>query len=298
MHQGHNIPWNIITSNYKYTEEDKRYTPPFTGLALKSPADPKTKQELKHFVKKFAQTIRTFSDTERAKYPKIVKPRTTGLLFSNEIRNKHPEYLNEKNQQIDYWIQRAQKTSINYNTCDGDLADVVKVLLHENEMETLLMLAQHPDIPIADLRFLSWGHHFGFSRVKESALNAYIFFNAADATGTLERGQYACMARYGSLLREISISMDYPAQQIPHVEFLRACGALGSDGHLINISYREMGTGWAKNVHVHANYGLLQQYLKQLFALIYRYDVFVREYGLQEDWEAEIDYYLPPGLAY
>ena len=267
MHQGHNIPWNIIASNYKYTEEDKSYTPPFTGLTLKSPDDPKTKQALKHFVKKFAHTIRTFSDTERAKYPKVVKLRSTGPLFSDEIRDKHPEYLNAKNQQIDYWIQKAQKIPINYNISDRDLADVVKVLLYENEMEVLLMLAQHPDIPISKFQYPNWGHYVGFTRVKELALSAYMFFNTADATGTLEGGQYARMGVYCSLLYEMSMFCDSSAQRIPHAEFLKACGILGSDGHL---SGAVGDASWAKKVHVHANYGLLQQYMKQLFALIYR----------------------------
>jgi len=175
---------------------------------------------------------------------------------------------------------------------------VIKVLLYENEMEVLLMLAQHPEIPIADLLYLEWGHHVRFTRVKESALCAYMFFNTADATGTLEGGQYARMGVYWSILYEMSRLGESPAQRIPHVEFLQACGILGSDGHWPNaMGYGYLDAGWAKKMHVHANYGLLQQYMKQLFALIYRYDVLVRECGLQEDWEAEIaKHYSLPGV--
>ncbi|KAF8873178.1 hypothetical protein CPB84DRAFT_1690912 [Gymnopilus junonius] len=192
MHQGHNIPWNTISTNFKLVKDDKHFTPPFTGIVSKR--HPEAANEVKYFVNKFAQAIRIFSETERRKYPGNFAPIPSGNLFSDELIAKYPEYLNRNNQKIEYWIERAANNvhfPMHYNTGSGDLADVVKVLLCENQMETLLMLAQHPSVPLGNLHNLSWGHHFGFSRVKESAARAYLFFNCAEAIGILDIGEYA-----------------------------------------------------------------------------------------------------------
>ncbi|KAJ3503743.1 hypothetical protein NLJ89_g8300 [Agrocybe chaxingu] len=140
------------------------------------------------------------------------------------------------------------------------LADVVKILLFENQMETLLMLVQHPDVPIDHLHYLSWGHHFGFSKVKESALQAYLYFNCADATNTLENGQYAL-------------------PPIPHRNFLIAYGVLDAGGHfsIPRPTSHQGSRHWAVDV------------------LMYRYDVFMREGDLDREWEKETGFY--PKLA-
>jgi len=287
MHQGHNIPWDLISSNFKFVQDDKSFTPPFTGLV--SLDKPNTHKELKHLIKKFTRTILSFSETERKKYPQKFTPLLTGNLFSDELRNRYPEYLNKNNQRVEYWTERAHGGAMpGYDTCHGKLADVVKVLLYENEMATLLMLAQHPRVPIKDLNHLSWGHHFGFSRVMESALRSYMFFNAAAVTGTLYNGRYMAMSEYGSLISEIAISMDYPAQQIPHRIFLQQCGLLGSHESVASGRLR-------KDMAVHADYGRLREYLKTLFALMYRYDVLLRECGLDPEWEGELVGFLSKG---
>ncbi|KDR65864.1 hypothetical protein GALMADRAFT_260068 [Galerina marginata CBS 339.88] len=290
MHQGHNIPWDTISTNFKFSREDKRFTPPLTGLMSRD--KPGAQNELRHFIKKFTAAIRTFSDTERAKYPATFTPLSSGNLFTDELREKHSEYLTEHNQRIEYWIASAQwnvsedgTSQPTYNTGQAELAEVVKVLLYENEMETLLMLANHPLIPLASLRNLHWGHHFGFSRVMESALRAYLFFNVAEATGILENGSYASMRyEYASLLSELSGGMDYPAQQIPHQKFLEECGVFQQ-----NRFRWVYGDKWEESENViHKDYGRLQEYLKTLFALMYRYDVLVRECGLVPEWEDEM----------
>ncbi|PPQ94258.1 hypothetical protein CVT25_004916 [Psilocybe cyanescens] len=296
MHQGHNIPWNILSSNFRFVFNDTRFTPPKTSLILNSKDQTRAHNELKHFIHKFEHAIRTFSQTERSKYPPTFEPLLTGKLFSDGLRDKYPEYLNSNNQDIEYWIRLARinmgcnvnsPIGLRYTTSHARLAEVIKILLHENQMSTLLMLAQHPSIPLADLHQLSWGHHFGFSRVKESALRVYIFFNAAEATGILENGKYADMRdEYYSLLSEIANSMDYPAQQIPHREFLRECGVLGDVNRRSWVPY---GAPWkAEEEYVHVDYAHLQEYLKMLFALMYRYDVLLRECGVDPEWGMEI----------
>jgi hypothetical protein len=216
------------------------------------------------------------------------------------LKKRYPEYLNDQNQRIDYWIQSAkprltftskEAAGIQYGTGNGDLADVVKILLYENELSTLIMMAHHPKIPIASLHHLSWGHHFGFSRVMESALRAYLFFNAVEATNTLATGEYTHSDEYGSLLSEVGMSMDFPAQQVPHQHFLRSCGVY-SDGGFIRTLLKDGKSwhdrDWARDLHVHSNLGLLKEYVKTLFALLYRYDLLLRECAIEPDWESEI----------
>ncbi|KAH9477184.1 Gramillins biosynthetic cluster protein [Psilocybe cubensis] len=273
MHQGHNIPWNIISSNFHFVSNDRRFTSPKTSLIVHKPDE----KSLKHFIRKFGTAIRTFSKTERTKYPESFEPLLTGKVFSDELREKYPQYLDERNQNIEAWFAAG------YSTSNANLAEAVKILLHENEMSTLLMLAQHPSIPLAQLNHLSWGHHFGFSRVKESALRAYMFFNAAEATGILENGKYTTIQpEYSSLLSEIASSMDYPAQQVTHQEFLRECGVL------------QGGTSWVpEETYVHSDYARLQRYLKKLFELMYRYDMLLAECGAEPEWDIELAYQFP-----
>jgi len=286
MHQSHNIPWHLISANLEFKENDRRFTPPRTGLASKN--NPNASQELKHFTRKFAQAIRTFSDTERAKYPDQ-KLLYEGNVFSDELKMKYPEYLNDSNQKIQYWIQRAEPGSTGdyqavYGTSNGDLADVVKILLYENELPILIMMAHHPNIPIARLHHLSWGHHFGFSRLMESALRAYLFFNAAEAANTLANGEYTHADEYRVLLMEVGMSMDYPAQQVPHHHFFRSCGVYDQ---VIGTSSRH------RDIHVHKDIDLLKEYLKTLFALLYRYDLLLRECAIEPSWELEISRNYP-----
>lgn len=283
MHQGHAIPWTIISNNFKHVRQDTRYTPPFTGIILSG--DPKkAEKELKHFIRKFVSVITTFSKTKRKKYPSHFPIPTTRKVFSDDMLRRYPEFLNEENQDMDYWISRAKKRNseneekITYDSSDGKLADVIKILLNENAMDTLLMLAHHPEMPIAKLFHIHWGHHFGFSRVMESSLRAYLFFNTAEAVGVLGNGVFSNLENEGeSFLWEMAASMDYPAQQIPHCRFLADCGLLPFDG------------SWdGKTANLTIPHDRLHGYLKDNFARLYRYDVLMRECRLDPQWEKEI----------
>jgi len=282
MHQGHAIPWAIISKNFKLVKEDKRYTPPYTGFSL-STDQTLAQKELKHFIRKFVSAITTFSDTERKKYPTKFPAPTSGKLFSDEILRRHPEFLNEQNQRIEYWIAQAERTPWHFA---GGLAGVIKVLLYENEMETLLMLAHHPRIPVGRLCNLHWGHQFGFLRVMRSALRAYLFFNTAEAVGVLDENLFANLGEEANLLiREISDPMDYPAQQIPHRLFLQECGILDPIDKRYDLTRP-------------IPYPRLQAYLKELFALLYRYDVFARECKIDTQWDKEMVYLAPFSQRY
>jgi len=282
MHQSHNIPWHLISSNFEFKENDKSFTPPFTGLVSKD--NPNTLQEINHFVRKFAQAIRTFSDTERAKYPDQ-KLLSEGNVFSDELKKKYPEYLNDTNQRIEYWIDSAIYESINRDT-----ADVVKILLYENEMPILIMMAHHPKISIIRLQEFGYDND-GFSRVMDSALQAYLYFNVAEATNTLTNGKYTHAKEYASLLMDVNYGS---ALEIPHHQFLQSCGVYGyehsydrSQGFIGINRNRDEGE-WSRDLHFHKDFGRLKDYLKKLFALLYRYDLLLRECEIEPRWEWEI----------
>jgi len=65
--------------------------------------------------------------------------------------------------------------------------------------------------------------------------------------------------------------MDFDAQQISHWAFF--------------------GHGFPKDVRsidIHDDLPQLREYLKKLFSLLYRYDVVMRECGLDPKWEEEV----------
>jgi hypothetical protein len=298
MHQGHNIPWNLITSNFKFKKHDRRFTPPRSGLLSKD--KPNATRELKHFIQKFIHAVRTFSDTERAKYPEqnlmISDLPTEGNLFSDELKKKYPDFLNDKNQRIEYWIWRAKlgvsssdrmkngEEIVGYGWAEGDLAYVVEILLYENEMSTLIMMAHHPEIPIAHLHTLSCGYYPGFYRVRQLALWAYMFFNSAEATDILANGEYTHSDSYGSLLREVTTFMD----QTPHLHFLQSCGLFDETGSFKTYSIHNLNPDWMQGLYVHTNFDSLHEYLKTLFSLLYRYDLLLRECEIEPGWELEL----------
>ena len=277
MHQEHNIPWNTLASNLQFIQDNPHHTPPSptTGLFIRNL--PQQTNELRYFVQAFSRTIDAFAQTERVKYPTSFSAPASGQVFTDDLRDKHPHFLNEENQRIEYWISSAKPRN-SYTTSNGDLADVVKILLHENRLSTLLMLAQHPDIPLHGLYSLGWGHHFGFSRTAESSLRAYIFFNLTAAMNILDDGKYENADQYPRLVKYLSDSMDHDGQQVPHRMFFD--------------EYRVPGGKWDPSPVVHQDLPRLRQYMKDLFALLYRFDVIMKECGLDPKWDNEIQHSL------
>ncbi|KAG6915760.1 hypothetical protein DXG01_009997 [Tephrocybe rancida] len=274
MHQEHTIPWNAVVANFKYVRENRAYTPHRTSIfARQLPTQAAT---MNHFKRVLHNAITTFSETERKKYDVSFPAPTSGALFSDEFRDRHPEFLDKNNQSIEYWIQRVSSypdsEDLFYTSSDGKLADAVKALVSENMMEPLLMLAHHPQIPLGSLRNVHWGHHFGFSRVMESALHVYIEFNMWAAMGLLEGGEYLEMEDYKWMLMHATESMDYPGHQVPHRAYLNTLPKDAKTGRPV----------------VHHDLAGLKEYLKTNFRLLYQYDMLVRECGMETEWEGEI----------
>ncbi|KAF8072045.1 hypothetical protein FPV67DRAFT_1651268 [Lyophyllum atratum] len=260
MHQEHNIPWNSLASNFRFIRDNARFTPRISGFFVRNlPTQAKT---LNHFARVLSTTITTFAETERTKYNTSFDAPNSGKLFTDELRDRYPDYMNEKNQRIEHWIERATTSSYPphnkyYDTSQADLAEVVKILINENQMPSTSS---------------QLGTYFGFSRVAEAALHTYIFFNLCAATDTLRGGEYLEIPEYESMIREITYPMDYPAQQLPHRGFL---------------SYLPKDPK-STLPEAHRDLPGLRDYMKRSFSLLYRYEMLVRECNLHLEWETLI----------
>ncbi|RXW14214.1 hypothetical protein EST38_g11637 [Candolleomyces aberdarensis] len=382
MHQEHNIPWTLLSKHIKFVREHKGYTPCETGFFVKNPfpssssalsfesslstevglgtSQSQLAKDLNHFTRVFISTIRTFSETERAKYPSQEciqsqeSPPEGQVIYSDELKALYPEFLDDKKQKIESWISRvhrsegevaggSKKEQGTYFTSHGDLADVVKILFlsslfhpsssspspsvststaasaesavqtkskpksrspAEPNLETLLKLANLPSVPLGTLHYLSWGHHFGWSRVMESALRAYILLNLIFAVSSesdkahnelMVKGGYREIGSYKGMIRGETWSMDYPAQQVPHKRFWEACrdievaslsGSPSSHGSSNSTKSGRLGEDFVPLMHLDMHH--LNEYLKLNFALLYKYDMVLRECGMEPEWEREI----------
>ena len=141
----------------------------------------------------------------------------------------------------------------------------------------------------------------------ESALRTYVLFNLIVAAGTLggesgkggaesllQRGDYTKMQSYAYAYRDETQSMDHDAQQVPHRKFWKM--AREADEAARGGLRAEGGTNLRKEEDdpplMHLDSPKLKEYLKLNFALLYRYDMVVRECGLDPEWEREIVFLL------
>ena len=273
MHQSHNIPWSTFEKHFTYVVEDKRYTPPFTGFRYKE--SPAAVKELQHFARKFTATINEFSETERKKYPtKIPAIPRNAKVFSDALRDKYPRYMNEHYQSLSCWIAYPQYPQPpHYHRIDLIFRDIIMILLLENEMETLLMLAQHPQIQMARMLQLRCDHHQS-SRGEESLVWAYLFVNTMEALGLSSNGGYARTEEFKQLVTDIETGVHYCGQQVAHEMLLPWTDTLPA----------HLRAGYLP----HAHFEEVQEYLKGLFAVIYRYDVLAREVKVDPGWERMI----------
>ena len=274
MHQEHNIPWNQLASNFKFVRNNPHYTPRMTAIFPRNLST--QKRDFDHFSRVVIKTITTFAETERAKYPASFPTLSAGLLFSDAMRERYPEYLDTRNQRIETWVAAAAAIRSNrmggVKSYLGGLADVVKILITENEMPVLLMLARHPKFHLPWLHNLSWGHWFGFSRVAEYGMRVYLFVNIVVAMGILENGEYLELPSYARMVNEVTSCVDFPAQRCIHQTFL---DSFPKD---VKTSLPE----------IHSDPPRLRDYMRSVFSLLYRYDMVLRECGIAPEWEQEI----------
>ncbi|KAF8063174.1 hypothetical protein FPV67DRAFT_231517 [Lyophyllum atratum] len=279
MHQEHTLPWNTLTSHFKFIRDNPQMTPRRTGFfALNKP---RQTQDLNHFVRVLSQTITTFAQTERKKHPQTFAAPSTGQLFSDTLRDIHSRFLNAENQRLEFWIASAQAPISpfdNHSMNGWPLAHATKVLLREGKLQTLLMLANHPGIPLERLAEFQLAYiRVGFSEVASCALLSYIFLNFAVAAGMLKKGGNE---RWGCVNVEFTLSN-------LHVP----CGTSHSPDDVVfpfpvNTSAPELFQDDARDLRQYHGY------VKELFRILYQYDALMRECQLDPQWEQEIIYAL------
>ncbi|KAG0263820.1 hypothetical protein BG011_008020 [Mortierella polycephala] len=188
-----------------------------------------------------------------------------------------------------------------YDTGNLDLADIVKILIIQNQMEPLLRMANNPKTPLFGLYCLGWGHSFGWSRLSEYALMAYIAFNVLaespallqptapkhgpghqsqqNEQGDCTKGQarYCDLPFYKRLVRHLTSSCDGDAQTVIHHDFLHEHGAHDPKRY-----------GLCLRPDVFDDMHRMKEYLKICFACLYRSEMLARECGHPIEWEKEI----------
>ncbi|KAG6856706.1 hypothetical protein H0H87_001495 [Tephrocybe sp. NHM501043] len=157
---------------------------------------------------------------------------------------------------------------------DFHLADAVKILVSENEMTPFLMLAQHSQIPLHTLHTMSHNYATGFSNTIRGALHVYIRLNLWAAMGIFEGGEYLEM-NSRSLERDASMAMQHVGDQA-HRELFGYRQGLVTEGPVVHGDLKRL------------------EHLKKISQLLYRYDMLLKECGIDPGWEDEIAAYFGP----
>ncbi|KAK2751711.1 hypothetical protein FQN54_008934 [Arachnomyces sp. PD_36] len=313
MHLDHKIPWNTIASHFKFIRNNPHRIEHRTDL---TPRDKDTQaNDLNHFTRVLASTIRDFAKTERAKYPAKIDPEfptEPDKLFDDSLleyweEGDHkspgsfdPFPLHKDHQSLKHWIDSATSSSSTttgpstppkYTTTHGPLADAIKALLSTplpNTIPPLLRLSQHPSIPLSTLNNLGWGHSFGLDHVAFLALEAYILFNVFDAINTNNLLPHSKtktplplpeLYSYRTFLHNALVQWDFPGQKLPHRRFWK--GVLG-EGFLDRCEPAEDLNP------LETNREEVRGYMKMCFEIMYRYDMLMRECEVAFHWEDEI----------
>ncbi|KAF9915874.1 hypothetical protein BX616_005165 [Lobosporangium transversale] len=318
MHQDHNVPWKSLASHLKLTQSvDPRTQEPVPDFIPRDyPKQAKSAKTFHYFTDSLTKTIHEFATTERQKYPPAgrlpISDQTSGKLFSDELlaknqafcdsRGFYAPYLNEENQKIEYWIQQARcehahpspnAKEYSYSSNHLDLATAVKYLMIENQMEALLGLAQHPQIPLKQLYFLSWGHSFGWDRVIDYAMNAYVYINVlAEFPELCQKEKYQGIGGYKRLRTELVSTCDGDSQIAMHVPFIKKLNEGSGTGAGVRAGARMSQVLDYSFRDIFEDLELLKQYLKDCFAILYRSEMLARECGVTIRWDEQIQYAL------
>ncbi|RMJ16962.1 hypothetical protein CDV36_003371 [Fusarium kuroshium] len=292
MHLDHKIPWKTAATHFNLVPSNTEGR--FDLVALNLPSQAST---LGHFSRVFSATIKEFSETELSKVPSAspsVSP--SAKLFSDDVlvfAERHfglgPHETNSalhnplsaSHQDVECWR--------NFSSPYGDLADAVKMLvmiaavapeksLRIEALATLLRLAS--EIPLSQLRNVHWGHAFGVDLVAGVALQVYVLLNLTEAVQCRQKEQTSLL-KVDPLMRFLDghalRNYDYPAQNIPHRAFWSSIGVsdLGTDTGNESAVVDPLAQD-DDEIHREARNGL-RQYLKDCFAILYVYDVVLRQ---------------------
>lgn len=261
-HQSHNIPWSALVDNLVW-----RTKPGGTEYNWYPAQKPGEEKAIKHFARKVASTITTFSETERKKYPANLELDSEKIFPDSLIEPEAagPGYpdrrLTEKHQSLEWWIGRASE---GWDFRHGDEADAIKTLFVLDRVDTLLFLAQNKETHLGGLEHITYSNffHYGTRRVMENAIVAYLMLNMHAALN-LMGDSFRPSAHFRRVHSYLTQSSDHDTHQEIHREFFK------------------------DNENLH-DVGRLSSHLKRLFRLLYVWDVVSKEYGKEVDWEAEV----------
>ncbi|KAF5252605.1 hypothetical protein FANTH_2499 [Fusarium anthophilum] len=323
MHLDHKIPWHLIAPHFSLTpaEQEGNYSLAAMGL-------PEQQAVIGHFNRVFLATIREFSDTENTKIDSV---QGSGKLFSDDVvyfaerhfgLEPHEDNsalhnpLKPSHQDLEYWKRRAKDPDSDaepfYSTADANLADAAKMLVivaataddkatRREALSALVHLAN--EVPLSNLRGLHWGHAFGLDLVASVALQMYIYLNLIEAAESRKAQRVALLSVEQLLLflnNHALENYDFPAQNIPHRAFWFSLGVTESwvagrrngalEGDLTVVDPLADGLD---EVQKKARVSL-KKYLKDCFAILYVYDVVLRNaVGIEradEYWQYELNW--------
>ncbi|KAF5987100.1 hypothetical protein FCOIX_1188 [Fusarium coicis] len=323
MHLDHKIPWHLIAPHFSLAPGEQEGNYSLTALGL-----PEQEAVIGHFNRVFLTTIREFSDTETTK---IDSAPVSGKLFSDDVLyyaerkfglGPHEDNsalhnpLTPSHQDLENWKRRAKDPESDYEPCyttaDANLADAAKMLVivaataddkptRREALSALIRLAK--EVPLSNLRGLHWGHAFGLDLVASVALQMYIYLNLIEAAESraAERVPLLSVDNFLSFLNNNALeNYDFPAQNIPHRAFWFSLGVTESW-----VAGRRRGTlegdmpvidplaDGSDDFQQKAREGL-KKYLKDCFAILYVYDVVLRNLvgreRADEHWQYELDW--------
>ncbi|OJJ87459.1 uncharacterized protein ASPGLDRAFT_120308 [Aspergillus glaucus CBS 516.65] len=336
MHLDHKIPWNTASTHFNLIRCNRRFTPHRTNLFSRNKPSESTdlshfRRVFIATIREFSHTkpLSPISLDKLISDSLLSYPERKYGLGPHETNSALHNPLSAKHQNIQYWINRAgTPEEPAYSSNDGDLSDAVKMLViiaaSANGIDTeakersreaisaLLTLSRHSQIPIHTLNNIHWGHGFGVALVADFALEAYLLINLVD--GVLSRNR---LTSGNSMEKEVSLlemesfryliskalpDYDYPVQNIPHRAFWNELGV--TDTWAYQQKFRQCVGGEEQDMNAIDPLGDgneevrqgLRQYLKTCFAILYVYDMLLREwYGEDEansTWKYWIDCYF------
>ncbi|OJJ67680.1 hypothetical protein ASPBRDRAFT_47719 [Aspergillus brasiliensis CBS 101740] len=234
--------------------------------------------------------------------------------------------LSPEHRDIQYWIKTASHGDgthrFSYSSADGDLADAVKMLIiiaasaRKNDpasgemsreaLSALLALLRHPQVPLHNLACIHWGHAFGVELVADTALTGYILINLMDAVLAEQRLKGDGRNGVASLLetrtfqywaRDALADYDYPTQNVPHRRFWFHFGVTdewtfqqrGVEGVDMCLEDTSVTTDPLKGEN-EATRLALKEYLKACFAMLYIYDMLLRDWFGEEEADEKWEY--------
>ncbi|KAF9276863.1 hypothetical protein BGZ68_009696 [Mortierella alpina] len=305
MHLDHTVPWSTISKYFSVRDNEVTWDSLVT-MDFNPHNEPSQENELLYFFNALANAIEEFSATERRKYPDRFPAETTGEVFSEELLQKRlvldsrldldgGNYLTSQNQRLEFWIQCARVEDecrgpdIRYDYRHCNLADAAKILIIENDMSAVLTLAHHPLIPLKDLISLGSGHSFGIDHLVYYCLHSYVYLNIlAEFPEWCQKEEYRGLEAFKRLENLMTSTCDGDAQMGMHRSFYWDV----REPEVVIVEGRPCRLPRFAPRDIIADMGRMKEYLKLCFAVLYRYDMMVKECGGETDWVTEIAYAL------